>query len=112
MKLSDLNKIIFFLIIYFNISSLKSDDTVDIWKKSKSDNEVSESINQNDNEIESSLINKNTITTNSIIQEQISGNKHSLKVNITFDRDLVGRFLQRKNILKPKRHLDGPLGHY
>ena len=70
MKLSDLNKIIFFLIIYFNISSLKSDDTVDIWKKSKSDNEVSESINQNDNEIESSLINKNTITTNSIIQEQ------------------------------------------
>ena len=70
MKLSDLNKIIFFLIIYFNISSLKSDDTVDIWKKSKSDNEVSDTIDQNNNEIESSIINKNTITTNSIIQEQ------------------------------------------
>ncbi len=73
MKLSDLNKIFFILIIFLNYSHLKAEEEVDIWKKDnlKTNQEVNE-----EKKIDSPLINKNLITTNSIIQEQPTSEKN------------------------------------
>ena len=69
MKLSDLSKLLFFLIILINLNNSYAEDEIDIWKK-KSSNDISKKIENKKKKIESPLINKNTITTNNIIQEQ------------------------------------------
>ena len=69
MKLSDLNKVIFFLIIFSKLSVSYAENEIDIWKKNKS-NPNNEKIQLKDNKIESPIINKNNITTNNIIQEE------------------------------------------
>ena len=69
MKLSDLNKVIFFLIIFSKLSISYAENEIDIWKK-KNSNENSERIQSNNNKIESPLLNKNKITTNNIVQEE------------------------------------------
>ena len=71
MKLSDLNKLFFFLIIFLNLNSTFAEEEVDIWKKN-SVNTLEEEDNKQDQKIQSPLINKNKISTNSIIQEQTS----------------------------------------
>ena len=71
MKLSDLNKLFFFFIIFVNFSILYAENEVDIWKKNNSTN-LKEKIEKEDKKIQSPLINKNNITTNNIIQEQSS----------------------------------------
>ncbi len=71
MKLSDLSKLFFFLIILFNLSFLHAENEVDIWKKTSSNN-LKEQEDKKKQNIPSPLINKNTITTNNIIQEQTS----------------------------------------
>ena len=71
MKLSDLNKLIFFLIIFINISFTHAEEEVDIWKKNNTDS-LNEEEKKIENKIQSPLINKNKITTNNIIQEQNS----------------------------------------
>ena len=71
MKLSDLNKLFFFFIIFINFSILNAENEVDIWKKNNSTN-LKEKIEKEDKKIQSPLINKNNITTNNIIQEQSS----------------------------------------
>ena len=38
MRLSDLNKVFLFLIIFLNISILKAEEEVDIWKKGSEKN--------------------------------------------------------------------------
>ncbi len=68
MKLSDLNKIFIYLIILSSFSFSKAEEEVDIWKKDAL-KDKKETVQQQE-KIESPLINKNTITTNSIIQEQ------------------------------------------
>ena len=69
MKLSDLSKLLFFLIILINFNNSYAEDEIDIWKK-KSSNDINKKIENKKKKIESPLINKNTITTNNIIQEQ------------------------------------------
>ena len=69
MKLSDLNKVIFFLIIFSKLSISYAENEIDIWKK-KNSNENSEIIQSNNDKIESPLLNKNKITTNNIVQEE------------------------------------------
>ncbi len=69
MKLSDLSKLLFFFIIFLNLSSSYAEEEIDIWKK-KSSNKLNENTENQKQKIESPLINKNTITTNNIIQEQ------------------------------------------
>ncbi len=69
MKLSDLNKLFFFLIIFLKLSVSYAENEIDIWKKNKS-NQNNEKTQLKDNKIESPIINKNNITTNSIIQEE------------------------------------------
>jgi len=69
MKLSDLNKVIFFLIIFSKLSISYAENEIDIWKK-KNSNENSERIQSNNDKIESPLLNKNKITTNNIVQEE------------------------------------------
>ncbi len=72
MRLSDLNRFIFFLLILINFSFLNAEEeTVDIWKKNNSNNQIEETKNLQE-KIESPLINKNSITTNRIIKEQSS----------------------------------------
>ena len=71
MKLSDLNKLFFFFVIFANFSILYAENEVDIWKKNNSTN-LKEKIEKEDKKIQSPLINKNNITTNNIIQEQTS----------------------------------------
>ncbi len=72
MRLSDLNRFIFFLLILINFSFLNAEEeTVDIWKKNNSSNQIEETKNLQE-KIESPLINKNSITTNRIIKEQSS----------------------------------------
>ena len=71
MKLSDLNKLFFFLIIFLNLNSTFAEEEVDIWKKN-SVNTLEEEDKKQDQKIQSPLINKNKISTNSIIQEQTS----------------------------------------
>ena len=71
MKLSDLSRLIFFFIILLNFSKLFAENEVDIWKKNPS-NDLKEQADKKKQNIPSPLINKNTITTNNIIQEQTS----------------------------------------
>ena len=71
MRLSDLNKLIFFLIFFFNFNHLMAENEIDIWKKSNSNNSKT-NIESSEKKIQSPLINKNIITTNNIIQEQES----------------------------------------
>ena len=68
MKLSDLNKVFFFLIIFSKLSISYAENEIDIWKK-KNLNENNKGIQSIDNKIESPLLlNKNKITTNNILQ--------------------------------------------
>ncbi len=69
MKLSDLSKIIFFLIIFANFNNLSAENEVDIWKKKQS-NDLNSEDKKQDKKISSPILNKNNITTNKIIQEQ------------------------------------------
>ena len=70
MKLSDLNKLFFFLIIILNFSiSYAEENEIDIWKKKGSENS-NKTIEKKEEKIPSPLINKNNITTNNIIQEE------------------------------------------
>ncbi len=69
MKLSDLNKLFFFLIIIFNYTFSYAEEEIDIWKK-KGDNNLVEDEDNKEKKIQSPLLNKNTITTNNIIEEQ------------------------------------------
>ena len=41
---------------------------------------------------------KSLISHYKITDEEVLGDKYSIKLTITFDRDLVGKFLQKKNI--------------
>ena len=86
MKLSDLNKLFFFLIIFINFSSSYAENEVDIWKKNSPNNLKEEKKNQ-EQKIQSPLINKNKITTNSIIQEQTSPKKDSTLLYGIWDPD-------------------------
>ena len=69
MKLSDLSKLFFFLIIFLNFSKLFAENEVDIWKKN-SNNDTIEEPEKQEKKIPSPLLNKNTISTNKIIQEE------------------------------------------
>ena len=71
MKLSDLNKLFFFLIILINFSILNAENEIDIWKKNNP-NELNKEEKKGEKKLQSPLINKNNITTNNIIQEQKS----------------------------------------
>ena len=55
MKLSDLNKIFFFLIIFLNLSSSYAEDEIDIWKK-KSSNKTDATLENQELKISSPLI--------------------------------------------------------
>ena len=55
MKLSDLNKLFFFLIIFINFSSSNAENEVDIWKKNSSNNFKEEKKNQ-EQKIQSPII--------------------------------------------------------
>ncbi len=70
MRLSDLNKVFLFLIIFLNISILKAEEEVDIWKKGSEKN--NQNVTTQERKIDSPLINKNTITSNNIIREETS----------------------------------------
>ena len=69
MKLSDLSKLFFFLIIFLNFSKLFAENEVDIWKKNSTNDTIEETEKQ-EKKIPSPLLNKNTISTNNIIQEE------------------------------------------
>ncbi len=69
MKLSDLSKLFFFLIIFLNFSKLFAENEVDIWKKN-SNNDTIEEPEKQEKKIPSPLLNKNIISTNKIIQEE------------------------------------------
>ena len=71
MKLSDLSKLLFFLIIFINFSKLFAENEVDIWKKNPS-KDLREEVEKQNKKIPSPLINKNNISTNNIIQEENS----------------------------------------
>ena len=71
MKLSDLSKLFFFLIIFLNFSKLFAENEVDIWKKNSTNDTIEETEKQ-EKKIPSPLLNKNTISTNNIIQEENS----------------------------------------
>jgi len=86
MKLSDLNKLFFFLIILTNLSKSYAEEEVDIWKKNNS-NEVSEEQVQQEEKIQSPLLNKNKVTTNKIIQEQTSTEVNSTLLYGIWDPD-------------------------
>tara|TARA_B100001057_G_scaffold454053_1_gene499485 strand:- start:3538 stop:5268 length:1731 start_codon:yes stop_codon:yes gene_type:complete len=86
MKLSDLSKLFFFLIILLNLSKSYAEEEVDIWKKNKS-NEVSEQKVQKEEKIQSPLLNKNNVTTNKIIQEQTSSDVNSALLYGIWDPD-------------------------
>ena len=85
MKLSDLNKFFFYLIIFLNLSISKAQEEVDIWKKDNSNNNE-ESV-QKDKKIESPIINKNTITTNNIIQEKTPNDSDEASLYGIWDPD-------------------------
>ncbi len=70
MRLSDLNKLFFFLIIILNFSiSYAEENEIDIWKKKGSEN-LNKTTEKKEEKIPSPLINKNNITTSNIIQEE------------------------------------------
>ena len=85
MKLSDLNKFFFYLIIFLNLSISNAQEEVDIWKKDNSNNNE-ESV-QKDKKIESPIINKNTITTNNIIQEKTPNDSEESSLYGIWDPD-------------------------
>ena len=85
MKLSDLNKLFFYFIIFLNLSISKAQEEVDIWKKDNSNNNE-ESV-QKDKKIESPIINKNTITTNNIIQEKTPSDSEESSLYGIWDPD-------------------------
>ncbi len=85
MKLSDLNKFFFYLIIFLNLSISNAQEEVDIWKKDNSNNNE-ESV-QKDKKIESPIINKNTITTNNIIQEKTPNDSEEASLYGIWDPD-------------------------
>ena len=85
MKLSDLNKFFFYLIIFLNLSISKAQEEVDIWKKDNSNNNE-ESV-QKDKKIESPIINKNIITTNNIIQEKTPNDSEEASLYGIWDPD-------------------------
>ena len=88
MRLSDLNKFIFFLLILINFSFINAEEeTVDIWKKNNSSNQIDKTENLQ-KKIESPLINKNSITTNSIIKEQSSIQKDEELLYGIWDPDM------------------------
>ena len=88
MKLSNLSKLIFVLLILFNSSSIKADDedAVDIWKKNELESSSKDLKKKND-KIDSPLINKNTITTNNIIQEETTIQKKETPLYGIWDPD-------------------------
>ena len=71
MKLSDLNKIFFFFIIFINFNNSFAENEIDIWKEENLNKQVKEDKKKVD-KIQSPLINKNNITTSNIIREQAS----------------------------------------
>ena len=85
MKLSDLNKFFFYLVIFLNLSISNAQEEVDIWKKDNSNNNE-ESV-QKDKKIESPIINKNTITTNNIIQEKTPSDSEESSLYGIWDPD-------------------------
>ncbi len=86
MKLSDLSKLFFFLIILINFSSSYAEEEVDIWKKNSSDKQNG-NLEKKENKLPSPLINKNNITTNSIIQEQTSTEENKTLLYGIWDPD-------------------------
>ena len=70
MKLSDLNKLIFFLFVIINLSNLYAEEEeIDIWKKNNS-NDLDKQNEVKEKKIPSPLINKNNLTSNNVIQEE------------------------------------------
>ena len=86
MKLSDLNKLFFFLIIFISFSNLHAEDEIDIWKNNSS-NDLGEVVENKENKIQSPLINKNSVTTNNIIQEQTSSEVNNTLLYGIWDPD-------------------------
>ena len=90
MKLSDLNKILFFLIVFNNFILLnvgaEDEDIVDIWKKNNQNSQISED-KLKEKKIKSPLVIKNNITTNTIIQEQSSVEKSNTLLFGIWDPD-------------------------
>ena len=86
MKLSDLNKLFFFLIIFISFSNLHAEDEIDIWKNNSS-NDLGEEVENKENKIQSPLINKNSVTTNNIIQEQTSSEVNNTLLYGIWDPD-------------------------
>ena len=72
MKLSDLNKILIFIFIFNFSFNLHGEEEVDIWKNNSSNQEKKKIENNIEDSIQSPLVIKNNILTNSIIQEQTS----------------------------------------
>ena len=85
MKLSDLNKLIFFLVIFLNTSFINAEEEIDIWKKNNS-NENNEEI-KNSRKKSSPLINKNNLSSNNIIQEQTSQVNNDINLYGIWDPD-------------------------
>ena len=86
MKLSDLNKLFFFLIIFISFSNLHAEEEIDIWKNNSS-NDLGEEVENKENKIQSPLINKNSVTTNNIIQEQTSSEVNNTLLYGIWDPD-------------------------
>ncbi len=86
MKLSDLNKLFFFLVIFINTSFIYAEEEIDIWKK-KNSNENNEEIKSTEKKIQSPLINKNNLSSNNIIQEQTSQVNNDIKLYGIWDPD-------------------------
>ena len=76
MKLSDLSKLFFFLIIFINFSETFAENEIDIWKNNSS-KKLDEKVEEKEEKIQSPLINKNNITTSNIIEEQTSSEINS-----------------------------------
>ena len=72
MKLSDLNKILILILIFNFTFNLYGEEEVDIWKNNSSNQEKKKIKNNIKDTIQSPLVIKNNISTNSIIQEQSS----------------------------------------
>ena len=86
MKLSDLSKF-FFLIFFINLSNLQAEENeVDIWKKNSSSN-LSEETEKEEKKIKSPLINKNSIQSSNIIQEQASPEENNTLLYGIWDPD-------------------------
>ena len=76
MKLSDLSKLFFFLIIFINFRKSFAENEIDIWKYNSS-KKLDEKVEEKEEKIQSPLINKNNITTSNIIEEQTSSEINS-----------------------------------